>query len=231
MGCKKKKNRVNYKMPTLIVDNKERSIIKELDKRRAKFKVEQLSTDFIIQGKDLEKNIISIGAERKTQNDFLNSIIDKRIINQLIFLKDNFSIPLLIVEGEENMYELRNFHPNAIRGMFASIALDFQIPILYTKNHKDTTALLITILKRLEKPKKHISLLKKRKPLTLKEQQEYIIESLPSIGPTLSRSLLKKFKTVKKVINAKEKQLEKINKIGPKKIKKIQEVINKNYKE
>ena len=230
MGCKKKKNRVNFKMPTLIIDNKERIIIKELDKRRAKFKIEQLSTDFIIQGQDLEKNILSIGIERKTQQDFLNSIIDKRIINQLIFLKDNFSIPLLIVEGEENIYELRNFHPNAIRGMFASIALDFQIPILYTKNHKDTTALLITILKRLEKPKKHISLLKKRKPLTLKEQQEYIIESLPSIGPTLSKSLLKKFKTVKKVINAKEKQLEKINKIGPKKIKKIQEVINKNYK-
>jgi len=217
-------------MPTLIIDNKERNIIRELDKRKAKFKVEQISTDFIIQGQDQEKNILSIGVERKTQQDFLNSIIDKRIINQLIFLKENFSIPLLIIEGEENIYELRNFHPNAIRGMFASIALDFQIPILYTKNHKDTTSLLLTILKRLEKPKRHISLLKKRKPLTLKEQQEYIIESLPLIGPTLSKSLLKKFKTVKKIINAKPEQLQKIKKLGPKKVQKIQEVITKNYK-
>jgi len=160
-------------MPTLIIDNKERNIIRELDKRKAKFKVEQISTDFIIQGQDQEKNILSIGVERKTQQDFLNSIIDKRIINQLIFLKENFSIPLLIIEGEENIYELRNFHPNAIRGMFASIALDFQIPILYTKNHKDTTSLLLTILKRLEKPKTYIFTKKKKTTNTKRTTRIY----------------------------------------------------------
>lgn len=218
-------------MPTLIIDQKEREIIRELQRRKENFKIETISTDFIIQGQDQEKNLINIGAERKTQNDFLNSIIDKRIIHQLIFLKENFTIPLLIIEGSENIYELRNFHPNAIRGMFASIALDFQIPILYTKNHKDTTSLLLTILKRLEKPKKHVSLIKKRKPLTLKEQQEYIIESLPSIGPTIAKSLLKNFKTVKKIINTKEEKLQKIPKIGPKKAKKILEIIDSPYRD
>lgn len=171
----------------------------------------------------------NIGIERKTQVDFLNSIIDKRILTQLIGLKENFEVQLLIIEGEENIYELRNFHPNAIRGMLTAIALDFQIPILHTRNINDTAALLISIYKRLERPKKVLGLLNKRKPLTLKEQQEFLIESLPGVGPTLSKSLLSQFKSVKKIINAKESQLQKIDKIGPKKAKEIKKVVEEDY--
>jgi len=219
-------------MQTIIVDQRERSsgIVKELTKKDIKTEIRQLViADFVIQTKDSEGKIIDVGIERKTTNDFLNSIIDKRLITQLIALKENFQLPLLIIEGSENIYSLRNFHPNSIRGMLASIAIDFQIPILFTRNVKDTAALLAIMVKRLEKPIKNISLLKKRKPLTLKEQQEYLIESLPGIGPTLSKSLLKRFKTVKRVINAKENKLIKIKKLGPKKIEEIKKVIESEY--
>ncbi len=219
-------------MQTIIVDQRERSsgIIKELTKKDIKIEIRQLViADFVIQTKDSEGKIIDVGIERKTTNDFLNSIIDKRLITQLIALKENFQLPLLVIEGSENIYSLRNFHPNSIRGMLASIAIDFQIPILFTRNLKDTAALLVIMAKRLEKPIKNISLLKKRKPLTLKEQQEYLIESLPGIGPTLSKSLLKRFKTVKRVINAKESRLIKIKKLGPKKIQEIKKVVESEY--
>ena len=219
-------------MQTIIVDQRERSsgIIKELTKKDIKIEIRQLViADFVIQTKDSEGKIIDVGIERKTINDFLNSIIDKRLITQLIALKENFQLPLLVIEGSENIYSLRNFHPNSIRGMLASIAIDFQIPILFTRNLKDTAALLVIMAKRLEKPIKNISLLKKRKPLTLKEQQEYLIESLPGIGPTLSKSLLKRFKTVKRVINAKESRLIKIKKLGPKKIQEIKKVVESEY--
>ena len=219
-------------MQTIIVDQRERTsgIVKELVKKNIKIEIRQLViADFVIQTKDLEGKIIDVGIERKTINDFLNSIIDKRLLTQLIALKENFQLPLLIIEGSENIYSIRNFHPNSIRGMLASIAIDFQVPIIFTRNLKDTSALLTVIAKRLEKPIKNISLLKKRKPLTLKEQQEYLIESLPGIGPTLSRSLLKKFKTVKKIINAKEKKLIKIEKLGPKKATEIKKVIESEY--
>ena len=219
-------------MQTIIVDQRERSsgIVKELTKKDIKIEIRQLViADFVIQTKDSESKIIDVGIERKTTNDFLNSIIDKRLITQLIALKENFQLPLLIIEGSENIYSLRNFHPNSIRGMLASIAIDFQIPILFTRNIKDTAALLAIIVQRLEKPIKNISLLKKRKPLTLKERQEYLIESLPGIGPTLSKSLLKRFKTVKRVINAKENRLIKTKKLGPKKIEEIKKVVESEY--
>ena len=70
-----------------------------------------------------------------------------------------------------------------------------------------------------------------KKPLTIKEQQEYVISSLPNVGGTLAKELLKKFKTVKKIVNAKEEKLQKVAKIGDIKAKKIREVLDKEYLE
>ena len=218
-------------MVKIIVDHREsKEIIRELIKQDLDVEIKQLNTaDIILQTKDLDNNIKTIGIERKTQLDFINSIIDKRIINQLIVLKENFEIPLLIIEGIDNIYTLRNMHPNAIRGMLSSIAIDYQIPIIHTRGYRDTAALIHTISKRLEKSRKPISLLKQRKPLTLKEKQELIIETFPGIGPSLAKSLLKEFKTVKKIINASEKNLQKVEKLGPKKASEIKKVIEEEY--
>lgn len=217
-------------MPKIIIDNREpKELIRELAKD-TDIEIKQLITaDFIIQTKNKEGKEITVGIERKTIMDFLNSIIDKRLLQQLIYLKDNFNIPLLVIEGEENIYMIRNFHPNAIRGMLSSIAIDFQIPILQTKNYRDTASLIRVIAKRLEKPSSIISLLKKRKPLTLKEQQEYLISSLPLVGPTLSKSLLTHFKSIKNIINASSEELQKVEKLGPKKAKLIKDIIEKEY--
>ena len=219
-------------MAKIIVDYREnKDIVKELYKHKIDVEIKSLiAADFVMQIKDIDGHVKDLAIERKTTHDFLNSIIDKRILSQLITLKENFPLQLLIIEGEENIYAIRNFHPNSIRGMLSSIAIDYQIPILYTKNYRDTAAYLALISKRLEKPKRHISLLSKRKPLTLKEQQEYIIESLPGIGPNLSKSLLKKFKSVKNIINAKAEKLKKVEKIGEKKSKKIREILDSEYK-
>src|SRR3989344_8791824 len=211
---------MDFKM--LIIDHRERELIKELSRRKVKFDIKQLiASDFIIK---------NIGCERKTQQDFINSIIDGRLIDQLIVLKDNFDVPLLIIEGENNIYELRNMHPNAIRGMLASIAIDYQIPIIHTRNLNDTCSFIESILTRLERGKIAIPLLRKRKPLTLKERQELIIESFPGIGNLLATSLLKEFKSVKKIINSDEKKLQRVEKIGPKKASEIKKVIEEEYK-
>ena len=216
----------------IILDYRERSsgIKEELIKQGIEVIEKQLPyADFIIKTKDLNNNILNVGIEKKTINDFLNSIIDKRLINQIMELKKNFDIPLLIIEGTENIYELRNFHPNSIRGMLASIAIDFQTPILYTRNHRDTANLLAIIAKRLEKPRSLPSLLKKRKQLTLKQQQEFLIESLPGVGPLISKRLLENFKTIKDIVNADEKDLMRVEKIGKEKAKQIKKVLEEKY--
>ncbi len=220
-------------MPKIIVDYREnKEIKKELYKNNIDVEIRALnSADFVMQIKDVNGNVKDLGIERKTITDFLNSIIDKRILKQLIVLKEHFPLQLLILEGEENIYAIRDFHPNSIRGMLSSIAIDYQIPILYTKNVRDTAAYLSLIAKRLEKPRKNINLLAKRKPLTLKEQQEHFIGSLPGIGDNLAKSLLNEFKSIKNIVNAEEKELTNVEKIGKLKSKKIREVIDSEYHE
>ncbi|MBS3108555.1 hypothetical protein J4409_01660 [Candidatus Woesearchaeota archaeon] len=216
----------------VIIDYRERKsgIIRELAKHDIEVDEKQLLIgDFIIQTKDKDNNTINLCIEKKTQEDFLNSIIDRRLLKQLIDMKEHFQNQLLIIEGSKNLYSMRNFHPNAIRGILATISVDLKIPIITTRAVADTAAFIATITKRLEKPRSEISILKKRKPLTLKEQQEFIIESLPGIGPTLSKSLLQEFKSIKNIINAKEKDLKNIDKIGNKKAKGILNLIHQKY--
>ena len=196
-------------------------VIKELIDIGIKINLEKLDiADYILSS--------DVAVEYKTVKDFVDSLIDGRLLSQIKALK-KYEKPLLVIEGDEDIYSQRKVHPNAIRGMISSIIIDFNIPILYTKNYRDTASLLAVIAKREQiKNLKEVSL-HTQKPLTLKDQQEYIVSSLPGIGPTLAKPLLKKFKTVKKVINASEEQLKKIDLIGEKKAKRIKEVLEDEY--
>ena len=143
-------------------------------------------------------------------------------------VSDKFSLifwlerPLLIIEGTEDIYSVRNVHANSIRGMLSAIAVDFGVPMLYTKNVKDTALMLKTIAKREQEDiGVDFNVHPEKKNLSIKEQQEYIISSLPGVGITLARPLLKHFKTVKNVVNAEAKELEEVEKIGKKKSEKI----------
>ena len=218
-------------MTKIIVDHREnKQMIKELAKVGLDIDVKQLAiADFVLEVKTEAGELQTIGIERKTTQDFLDSIIDKRLVNQLILLKQNFNFPLLILEGTEDVYTLRNFHPNSIRGMIASICLDMQVPMITTRSFRDTAKMIKVISSKFEKSRKPISLLTKRKPLTTKEMQEYIIESLPGVGPTIAKNLPNKFKNVKNIFNASEEELIEVDKIGKIKAKEIKKIIDEHY--
>jgi ERCC4-related helicase len=210
----------------VLVDVREKGSIlsKKLVESGMDVKVQTLAiADIIVSDK--------IGIERKTVPDFVNSIIDKRIFTQLKDLKNNFENPLIILEGEEDLYSVRNIHPNAIRGMLATIVSSFKIPILRTKDTLDTIELIRAIAKREQSQEEKDISIRIKTPMTTKEQQEFIIGSLPLIGPSLAKALLRKFKTVKNIMNAPKKELEKVEKIGPKKAKEIQSILEEIYPE
>jgi len=170
------------------------------------------------------------GIEIKTVQDFVDSIIDGRLLEQIKLLKQNYERPLIIIEGTEDIFSVRNVHANSIRGMLATIAVSYGIPIIQTKNPKETAALINIIAKReQEETGKDFSLHADKKLLSLPEQQEYIVSSFPGVGPKLSKPLLRKFKTIKKIVNAKKEKLEKVEKIGPKKAEEIRKVLDSKY--
>ena len=92
----------------VIVDHRERrsGIIIDLGKKGFNVEVRQLPVaDFIIQTKDRNGTIHSLGIEKKTQLDFLSSIMDKRLMKQLVELKKNFTLQLIkITVLSDNMF-------------------------------------------------------------------------------------------------------------------------------
>ena len=196
-------------------------IIKKLIELGADLKLEKLEIGDYLLSTDL-------CVEHKTVEDFVNSLIDKRLFSQLKEMK-KYSKQLIVLEGEEDLYSQRKLHPNAIRGMLATICIDFGVPVISTKNTEESALLMAIIAKREQSDEKKDFTLHSTKPLTLKEQQEYIISALPGVGPVISKPLLKKFGSVKKIINAKVDDLKKVELIGDKKAAKINEVVSSKY--
>ncbi len=197
----------------ILIDSREKNslVVSELIAKKHEIKLEQLPiADYIIG---------DIAIERKTLNDFISSMLSKRLIEQLQNLKQ-FPKQLLILEGEEKRI---NIHPNAIRGMLLSIILDFQIPIVYSKNNEETAEFLILLDKKQNKPPSELSLVAKRKANSIQEQQQIILENFPGIGPSTAKQLLKEFKSLKKIFLSSEKILIKagLNEIKAQDLKKI----------
>ncbi|MBI5072740.1 DEAD/DEAH box helicase [Candidatus Woesearchaeota archaeon] len=211
----------------IIVDHREKGsyVIKELLNLGISIDLQQLSLgDYLLSNR--------CAVEFKTVQDFVNSLVDGRLLQQANELRKQFGRPLYIIEGMEDIYSVRNIHPNAIRGLFAALTVDFGIPVLQTKSSKETAALLAQIAKREQDSDfKGFSVHADRKPMSVKEQQEYIITSFPSIGPSLVRPILKEFKTLKNFVNASEEELKKVPLLGDKKAKQIKDVIDSEWKE
>jgi Fanconi anemia group M protein len=170
-----------------------------------------------------------VGVERKTAEDFLQSIVDKRLLEQVLRLKQSFARPVMIIEGK-GLYSKRGVHPNAVRGALASIAVDFGIPVLFSRDEKDTAALLAAILKReKEEGRMEAQIRGDKRVLTLREQQESIIAGLPKVNITLARRLLREFKSVEGVFKAGEEELTKVQGIGKKIAREIRHVITALY--
>jgi len=169
-----------------------------------------------------------VAVERKSTQDFVSSLMDKRLYKQAEELVENFQKPLIILEGQD-LYS-SSLHPNAIRGALASLAVDFNIPIIPTRNPEDTAAMIYRLaIREVDKGSKDVQIRTERKPLTLQEQQLFIVESLPSVGPVTARKLLEMFDSVEGVITASVDDLKKVDGIGDKIARNIRKILSYKY--
>ncbi|MGP3703295.1 MAG: DEAD/DEAH box helicase [Candidatus Bathyarchaeota archaeon] len=208
----------------IIVDSRERnsSVIKELIKFGVNVKVENLTIgDYVLSDK--------VAVERKTAQDFASSIIDKRLFFQAKSLISTYKKPLIVIEGED-LYTASNINANAIRGAILSLLMDYGIPIILTKNPSETAFFLLLIAEKEQVERaSYPSIRGERKPLSLAEQQEYVVASLPNVELTLARRLLKRFGSVEGVFNASKDELKNVPGIGDVIAEKIRKVITEKY--
>ncbi len=213
----KSKPRKEQPKQRIIVDHRENksTVPEELKKLGLEVELKELKVgDYIV------RNTI---IERKTQQDFLGSMINKRLLRQIEDLK-KIDKKLLLIEGQENYDDVNSgINPNAIRGFLLSIALKNKIPILFSKNQKETAKFIQLIA---NKKEKEISLNPTRSNLDKKQQLQFIIEVFPGIGPKTSRKLLDELGTIQNIINAPE---EKLREILGKKSETFLELIGRKY--
>jgi len=214
----KKKNEI-----IVLIDHREKKSLVYDYLKKMKISLRETSLkvgDYIIS----DRTVI----ERKEAKDFIKSIIDGRLFEQTEDLKNNFENSIIIVEGSFN--NNGNMSENAIKAALASIVLDNKISIISTKNENDTAKMIYWLARKEQEDKKRdIGIKGKKKPKDIKKLQEYILCSIPNVSTITAKKLLKKFGSIKNVVNAKEQEMKKINGLGDKKVKKIIDILKKKY--
>ena len=224
LGDYNKKN--NEDLLKIIVDHREyrSNVVKNLSVKGVTIEPQQLDTgDYVLSSR--------IGVERKNVDDFLESLIEGKLFKQVSQLRDAYSRPVLILEGE-NLFTKRNINHNAIYGSLASISVDYGIPILTTKNPMDTADLLKVIAKREQKDENKSVAVRGFKPqMSLRERQQFLIEGLPNVSAVIAKRLLNHFGSIRGIANAGEKELTQVKGVGKSIASEIINVLNSDYLE
>ncbi len=201
---------------TIIMDTRENgsNIDRMLESYGAKVVITNLEVaDYILSDK--------VAVERKTAEDFLNSIKDGRLFAQAQELTRNFESPLLIIEGNR-LFSQGGLHPNSIRGAIANVTIDYKIPMITTTGPEETAAQMFWVAKREQADEgKEISVRGKKKTETMKEKQEFLLAGMPKISKVMAQRLLRHFGSPINVFNASENDLLEVRGIGKSTAKKI----------
>jgi Fanconi anemia group M protein len=210
----------------IIVDNREyrSNVVKNLAVKGTSVEPQQLEVgDYVLSSR--------IGVERKNVDDFLESLIKGKLFKQVAQLRDAYSRPVLILEGE-NLFTRRNINHNAIYGSLASITVDFGIPVLTTKDAFETADLLNVIAKREQRDdKKDVAVRGDKTQMSIRERQQFIIEGLPNVSAVIAKRLLSHFSSIKDIANATEEELQDVKGVGKQIATDIVKLLNANYLE
>jgi Fanconi anemia group M protein len=173
--------------------------------------------DYIINDK--------ITVERKTADDFLLSIIDGRLFNQLSNLKKFCSYPILLIEG--NPYKCSYYFDRmAIKGALVSTKVIWYVPVIFSRTKEDSRDILLIISRQVGTCIDVAPLRGGYRPKRLKSKQLFILQGLPKVGPKIAKRLLRYFKSVSKVMNASVQALTEIDGIGKISAERIREVLD-----
>jgi len=205
----------------IFADYREKETIEHLKK------MDIILTETNLEVGDFVLSDSRVVIERKTHSDFVSSIIDGRLFEQAKIIKDNFSNPVIIIEGSSNRY----INENALRAAIATLIANFNISLLNTKNPLDTAKIIYWIAKKEQEENKHsVSIKVGKKPKETNKIQEKVVSSLPNINSVISKRLLEHFGTVEKIFSADEKELRKVKGVGKKLTSKIRKILSEKYK-
>lgn len=195
----------------IVVDSREaRSDIPTRLKRfeRAEVEVQELEIgDYLIAE--------GIAIERKTANDLVASIMDGRLIGQSELLKSAYLRPIVLLEGDP--YLVRSaIEPAAITGAISHLVANLGIAVVPTPSAERSAEMIYTLARHASEGLSYVPPLRGSKPRDATLMARYLLEGLPSVGPSTAAALLAKFGSAHAVFAADVKDLCGVKGIGEK---------------
>ncbi len=210
-------------MAGVFVDPREREMAKLLEAKGIQVTLKSLEVgDYVVSER--------VAIERKTAQDFAASIIDpqRNLFRQIADLSRTYAKPILILEGRD-LYASQ-INPSSIQGALASVAVDFGVPIIPTEDQNETAQVIALLAARERREGREPKVHGHKTARTLKEQQEYLVSAMPSVGPAVARNLLRHFGSVQRIVTASEEELRQVELVGPKIAERIREMVGGEYK-
>jgi DNA excision repair protein ERCC-4 len=166
--------------------------------------------------------------ERKSVTDFVKSIFDKRLFDQVSKLKETSSNAFIILEGSIERAKRFTSNWNAVLGALVSIQVGYGIGILLSSDVEDTAYLIYKLGEKFsDSQRRTISLVRKPKLSTLRDAQFFVVQSFPNIGPVLAEKLLERFGSIRDICNASISDLQKV--LGEKRAEELFKLINSKF--
>ncbi len=207
---------INPKNPIIIDTREKQSLIAaNLLEKNTNIKFELLEIgDYLI------KNTI---IERKTLPDLLQSMINKRLFNQLREIK-KYPNYILLIEGDKET-EIPENMKNPFKGLILSIITQDKVPIIFTKDQEETADYLILLAKRFEKQTQEAGIRQSKSFQSLHERKQFILEGFPGIGPKLANQLMKDYSSLNKIFTLSTEELKLIKGLDDNKIKTFKQIL------
>ena len=128
-----------------------------------------------------------IAIERKTVQDLFNSVYgeNRHFWDQLKTMKETYKKCIVLIEGEINMED------RTVSGIYYSIIGGWNIPVIFTKNHKDSASCIAKLFDRYgvgSQNKVPPSVV--RKEVSTQKIKLSMLECVMGIGGTLAKKIL-----------------------------------------
>jgi Fanconi anemia group M protein len=206
--------------PAITVDDRETS-------SRVAGRLHELGASITLERLEFGDRIL---VERKTVQDFMNTLVERDLFGQIRAMADAVPRPVLIIEGEDDLYAVRNIHPNAIRGTLAAITVDMGVALIRTRDADDTAETLYVLAQREGSERGERKVHPKKSYHSVREEQEYALAAFPNVGLKSARLLLEHFGSLKAIVDAEPEELAAVHGIGEKTARAIWDLARRPYR-
>jgi len=212
----------------MIIDSREpHSIIQSFKSKKDLLVIEEFieSGDYLLSG--------GYAIERKTIQDFIASISDRRLFTQLNSLVQ-YDNPILAIIGDvadkwNSFYYCHNrYIHNIWDGTMSTILISYpKVKIMRFDNEEEFIRFLVSLERKLNEDGKSSSRPKPmmRKPESIEDRKENALACAKGIGIKTAQTILKENKTIADICLEKKEELEKI--LGKKAAENLYEMLHK----